>query len=64
MKRLEGKEDKAAEGEAYSYFAWYALQKEDEANALKYCDLLLALDPTNAMAQQIKKYFEAKARLQ
>lgn len=64
VKRLEGKEDKAAEGEAYSYFAWYALQKDDEANALKYCDLLLALDPTNTMAQQIKKYFEAKARLQ
>ena len=63
VKRLEGKDDKAAESEAYSYFAWYALQKDDEANALKYSELLLSLDPANTMAQQIKKYFEAKSRL-
>ena len=64
MTRLEGKEDKSSEIEALSYFAWYALQKDDDANALKYCDELLSRDPENNMALQIKRYFEAKAKLQ
>ena len=64
LKRLEGKDDPSTKAEALNYHAWDALQKDDEANATKYCDEILAIDPTNQMATQIKAYFKAKASLQ
>ncbi len=60
LKRIGDKDDATSKKEALGYLAWYSLQKDDEADAIKHCDALLAIDPNNQMAKQIKAYFTAK----
>lgn len=40
---------------AYRYFIGYYLGKDDDTKVLSYCDLLLAIDPTDKNALDIKK---------
>lgn len=46
---------------AYQYLALVSYKKDDKANAIKYADLVLAMDPTNEFAKQVKDYFSKKA---
>ena len=49
---------KSAKLESLQYLAWYALQKDQNDDALKYSEQILQIDPQNTMASQIKSFLE------
>ena len=46
----------------YSYLAFYHVQKDNYADARKYTDLLLQLDPEHATGIQIDKYLKSQGK--
>ena len=61
LQHMEGKEDvKAAKIEALRYLTYYFVQKENNAEARKYCDEILKIEPDNAFAKQVDGYLKAQ----
>ena len=46
--------------QAYAYLAFYNVQKDNHAEARKYTDLLLQVDPEHATGLQIDKYLKSQ----
>ena len=65
LTRLDDSEkDKPTKLECLQYEAWYALQKDNNADALKYSEEILKIDPNNVMAGQIKKFISQYGNVQ
>ena len=47
--------------ECLKYLAFYYMKKDDNENAKKYNDMVLAIDPEDALAKQIQLVIESTA---
>ena len=61
LKRLEEKDNPKARMECLKYLAFYYMKKDDNENAKKYNDMVLAIDPEDALAKQIQLVIESTA---
>lgn len=62
LQRLEGKENSKASLECLKYLAFYYMKKDDNENAKKYNDMVLAIDSEDALAKQIQQVIEANTK--
>ena len=62
LKRLEGKNNKSNTLESLKYLAFYYMKKDDNENAKKYNDQVLAISPDDPLAKQIQTVIEATSK--